>query len=114
MLNDLDLGHLTTSAGCIILKDIFHEILSERFSEIMRIMELARTAGASVDELRYMERKGFVNPVRTRLQRREVRQYQDADVRKVQLIIKYRRQGFTWDVAFQKAQRELANPPLFE
>ena len=70
--------------------------------------------GASVDELRYLERKGFVTPVRVRLKRREVRQYPEADVRKLQLIIKYRRQGFTWDVAFQKALRELENPPLFD
>lgn len=77
-------------------------------------MELARTAGVSVDELRYMERKGFISPVRTRLKRREVRQYQDTDIRKVQLIIKYRRQGFTWDAAFKKAMQELENPPLFE
>ena len=79
----------------------------------MRITELARTTGASVDELRYMERKGFVNPTRVQLKRREVRQYQNADIQKVQLIIKYRRQGFTWVVAFKKAFRELENPSLF-
>ena len=78
------------------------------------ITELARIVGASVDELRYLERKGFVSPTRTRLKRREVRQYQEADIRKVELIIKYRRQGFTWDAAFEKALRELENPPLFD
>lgn len=67
---------------------------------------------ASVDELRYMEQKGFIHPVRTRLKRREVRQYQNGDIRKAKLIIKYRRQGFTWDIAFQKARQELENPPL--
>ena len=77
-------------------------------------MELARTTGASVDELRYMERKGFITSARVRLKQRKVRQYQDTDIRRVQLINKYRRQGFTWDVAFQKARRELENPPLFE
>ena len=39
---------------------------------------------------------------------------EDEDIRKVQLINKYRRQGFTWDTAFEKAQRELENPSLFE
>jgi DNA-binding transcriptional MerR regulator len=60
-----------------------------------------------------MERKGFINPTRLQLKRREVREYQDMDVRKVQAIIKYRRQGFTWDKAAEKAWRELENPPLF-
>ncbi len=71
-------------------------------------------SGASVDELRYMERKGFVSPAKARLKKREVRQYQEADVRKVRLVTKYRRQGFTWDVAFKKAAQELVNPTLFE
>ena len=81
---------------------------------MVRITDLARTAGASVDELRYLERKGYLNSVKTRLKRRKVRRYQDADVRKAQLIIKYRRQGFTWDVSFQKAMLELENPSLFD
>ncbi|MCJ7744278.1 MAG: MerR family transcriptional regulator [Dehalococcoidales bacterium] len=73
---------------------------------------MARNTGASVDEIRYLERKGFINPSRRRLNRREVRQYQEADTRRVQLIIKYRRQGFTWDTAYQKAMREQENPSL--
>ena len=71
-------------------------------------------AGASVDELRYMEKKGFINPVREKPKEREVRDYQQADIRKVRLLIKYRHQGFTWDAAFKKAVQELANPTLFE
>ena len=81
---------------------------------MIRITELARRTGASVDELRYLERKGFVSPMRARLKRREVRQYQDRDVPKLQLTIKYRRQGFTWDVAFEKALEELQSPRLFD
>lgn len=80
----------------------------------MHIMELARLTGASVDEIRYMEKKGFISPVRARPKQREVRQYQDEDMRKVRLIVKYRRQGFTWDAAFQRTLREMENPPLFE
>lgn len=79
---------------------------------MLRITELAKISGASVDELRYLEMKGFLNPSRTKLKRRKVRQYQETDIRKVQLIIKYRRQGFTWDVAFQKAMWERDNPLL--
>jgi len=81
---------------------------------MLRITDLAKTTGASADELRYLERKGFLSPFRTRLKRREVREYRDADVQKVLLIIKYRRQGFTWDASFQRAMWELENPTLFD
>jgi len=67
-----------------------------------------------VDELHYLERKGFISPVMAKLKRRTVRQYPDTDIRKLQLTIKYRRDGFTWDVAFQKALQELQNPRLFD
>ena len=67
-----------------------------------------------MDELHYLERKGFISPVRAILKRRKVRQYPDADIRKLQLTIKYRREGFTWDVAFQKALQELQIPRLFD
>jgi hypothetical protein len=95
----------------IYLKCIYGRF-PENFHE-MRITEMSRVTSASVDELRYMERKGFLNPVMAQLKRRKVRDYQDADIRKVQLIIKYRRQGFTWDIAFEKAAEELTNPQLF-
>jgi DNA-binding transcriptional MerR regulator len=77
-----------------------------------RITELARLTGASVDEVRYLEAKRFIESRRVRLVRRMVRAYDDSDVKKVQLAIKFRRQGFTWDTAFQKALKELANPTL--
>jgi DNA-binding transcriptional MerR regulator len=74
---------------------------------------MARLTGASADEIRYLEVKGFIQSTRLRLQRREVRQYEDNDIRKIQIIIKYRRQGFTWDTAYQKAVKEIENPTLF-
>jgi len=80
----------------------------------MHKMALARLTGASVDEIRYMEKKGFIAPSLVPLKNRQVRHYSDSDVRKVTLIIKYRRQGFTWVVAFQKTTRELASPSLFD
>ncbi len=82
-------------------------------ASMLGITELAKRTGASVDELRYLERKGLLSPSRRQLKRREVRRYQEADIRNVQLIIKYRRQGFTWDVSFQKAMQEVENPLLF-
>ena len=81
---------------------------------MLRITELARKTGASVDEVHYLEKKGFIKSIKSRLKKRDVRHFQDADTRKIQLIIKYRRQGFTWDVAFQKAQQELNKPTLFD
>lgn len=77
-----------------------------------RITELARATGASVDEIRYLEAKGFLKSARLRLHSRQVRDYRDSDVRKVQIIINYRRQGFTWDAAYQKALKEMENPRL--
>ncbi len=79
-----------------------------------RITELATTTGASRDELHYMERKGFITSTRQRLKKRDVRQYSDKEANMATLIIKFRRQGFTWDIAFQKAMQDSANPPLFE
>ena len=81
---------------------------------MLRITELARKTGASVDEIHYLEKKGFIQSIKSRLTKRDVRHFQDADTRKVQLIIKYRRQGFTWDVAFQKAKQEINKPTLFD
>jgi DNA-binding transcriptional MerR regulator len=79
----------------------------------MRITEMSRATGASTDELRYMERKGFLNSRLQGLKRRQVRDYQDSDVLKAKLIVKYRNMGFTWDAAFSKAREEMANPPMF-
>ncbi|MDD5082468.1 MAG: MerR family transcriptional regulator [Dehalococcoidales bacterium] len=86
-----------------------HEILLGN----IRITQFSRVTGASVDELHYMEKKGFIRPNRTRLKRREVRQYPKEQVQQVKLILKYRREGFTWDAAFEKARGELQKPTLF-
>lgn len=80
----------------------------------MHITEMSKSTGATVDELRYMERKGFLASVSKLLKRRRVRNFRDSDIRKVKLIIKYRKQGFTWDTAFQKAEMDLESPQLFE
>jgi DNA-binding transcriptional MerR regulator len=78
-----------------------------------RITELARLTGASVDEIRYLETKGFVKSRRVRVLTRKVREYAESDVRKMQAIVRYRRDGFTWDAAYQRALKELENPTLF-
>ena len=81
---------------------------------MIRITELARKTGASVDELHYLEKKGFVSSEPLELKQRKVRQYRDTDIRKLQYTIKYRRQGFTWDAAYHKALQEMENPRLFD
>ncbi len=81
---------------------------------MLRITEMARRTGASVDELRYIERKGFINSFKKRLKQREVRHYRNAEIGKVELIIKYRRQGFTWDAANTRALQEMVKPSLFD
>ncbi len=73
---------------------------------------MAKTTGASVDEIRYLETKGFIKSRKVRLRARQVREYTDGEARKVQVIIKYRRQGFTWDAAYQRALKEIENPSL--
>jgi len=78
-----------------------------------RITEIARLTGAAVDEIRYLEVKGFIRSSRLHLKKRKVRQYKDSDIPKIQAIIKYRRQGFTWNAAYLKAMKEMENPPLF-
>jgi len=80
---------------------------------MIRITEMARQSGASVDELRYIERKGFIKSLLSRLKKREVRHYHESDILKVKLIIKYRRQGYTWDTAHKKTIMEMEKPTLF-
>ena len=78
----------------------------------MRITAAARHAGASTDEIRYLESKGYIQCSRVLLDKREVRDYADSEVRKIELIIKYRREGFQIDVAYVKALEELQHPRL--
>jgi DNA-binding transcriptional MerR regulator len=80
---------------------------------MLRITELARQTGASVDEIHYLEKKGIIKSKKVKLTKRDVRQFKEASVRTVALIIKYRRQGFTWDAANEKARQEVNKPSLF-
>jgi DNA-binding transcriptional MerR regulator len=81
---------------------------------MLRITDLARHTGASVDEIRYLETKGFIKSKKLKLRTREVRQFQEDDARAVELTVKYHRQGFTWKVAHEKARQEINRPSLFQ
>lgn len=80
---------------------------------MLRITELARQTGASVDEIHYLEKKGIIKSKRVRLKQRAVRQFDEKSIRTIELIIKYRRQGFTWNVAYEKTRQEINKPALF-
>ena len=78
----------------------------------MRLTEVAKQLGILPDQIRWFEKKGYVEPGWTLLKRRRVRDYPEDEVRKIGCIVKYRRQGFEHDVAYQKAMKELSNPRL--
>ncbi len=78
----------------------------------MYITELAKDSGASVDQIRYLEKKGFVESTWIKLRKRKVRFYSKEEATKVRLIIKYLDQGFRYDVANEKATKDIQNPQL--
>lgn len=80
---------------------------------MLRITGLARQTGATVDEIHYLEKKGILKSTKVKLKQRVVRQFSEESVRIIELIIKYRRQGFTWNVAYEKARLEIERPALF-
>lgn len=78
----------------------------------MYITKLAKDTGASVDQIRYLEKKGFVQSTWMKLRKRKVRFYSEEEVMKVRLIIKYLDQGFRYDVAYDKTIEEIRSPQL--
>jgi DNA-binding transcriptional MerR regulator len=79
---------------------------------MMRITEIAKLIGATTDQIRYLESKGYVHGGRIMLDKRQVRDYAESEVQKIELIIKYRRQGFEIEAAYRKALDELHRPRL--
>jgi len=80
---------------------------------MLRITELARKTGESVDEIHYLEKKGILKSKKVKLKQRVVRQFDEEGTRTLEIIIKYRRQGFTWKVAYEKSRQEIDKPALF-
>ena len=78
----------------------------------MRISQLANEAGVTTDLLRYLERKGFVEPQMLKLEKRSVRDYSEEQIIVVKTIAKHIRAGFKHDVAYQKALEEISQPRL--
>ncbi len=73
----------------------------------MYITELSKESGASLDQIRYLEKKGFVISTWVKLRKRKVRFYSEGETTKVRLIIKYFDQGFRYDIAYEKAIEEI-------
>ena len=82
------------------------------FHEQMHITELARRTGGTIDQIRYLERKGYIEPSWVQLKNRHVRDYPESEVKKVEIVVKYLHQGFRYDVAYQKAMEEIQSPRL--
>ena len=78
----------------------------------MRITEVAKSTGATPDQVRYLEKKKYIRSRWKRLKTRRVKDYSVTEVRKIEYIIKYLDQGFKYDIAYQKAMEELAQPRL--
>ena len=78
----------------------------------MRITELSKRFGITTDQIRYLERKGYIESTWNQLDKRKVRHYPKPEINKLELLIKYLDQGFKYDIAYQKAVEEMENPQL--
>ena len=78
----------------------------------MRITQTAKRTGATPDQIRYLERKKYIRTRWKRLRKRRVRDYPEAEVRKIELMIKYLDQGFRYETAYEKAVEEMERPRL--
>ncbi len=78
----------------------------------MRITEVAKSTGATPDQVRYLEKKKYIRSRWKQLKTRRVKDYSATEVRKIEHIIKYLDQGFKYDIAYQKAMEELDQPHL--
>lgn len=80
----------------------------------MRITELAKRLRVTTDQIRYLERKGYVESIWTQLDKRRIRYYPEREINKLELLIKYLDQGFRYDIAYQKTVEEMQNPQLLK
>jgi len=78
----------------------------------MRITELSKLTGATTDQIRYLERKSYIDPSWIKLNRRKVRNYTNDDARVIMIFMKYFNEGFRYEAAYQKALDELQSPRL--
>lgn len=77
----------------------------------MKTKDLLQRVDIPRHKLYYLEQKGYVTPDRIAMGDLEAREFSDADVRLVQVIWKYLKQGFKHRVAYQKALAEADSRP---
>jgi DNA-binding transcriptional MerR regulator len=75
-------------------------------SQLVKELQITR------DTLYYLEKKGFITPKKRKAGKKLIRDYSEVDVRKVELIWKYLKMGFKYEVAYEKALEQLNNPEL--
>ena len=78
----------------------------------MKTSQLVKKLQITRDTLYYLEKKGFIEPKKTKTGKKLIREYSEEDVRKVELIWKHLKMGFKYEVAYGKALEELSNPGL--
>ena len=78
----------------------------------MRITELAKMASSNTDQIRYLERKGFIQSKSQQIRVRKVRDFSEIEARKALLIMQYCSVGYRLEAAYQKALDELQQPRL--
>lgn len=75
-------------------------------SDILKKIDIPR------HKLYYLEQKGYIHPKRIPRGDLEARQFTEGDLKKIQAIWKYLKQGFKHKIAYQKAMEELNNLQL--
>lgn len=73
--------------------------------------------GIDRQALYYMERKGYLAPHIKRfgrITRRDHRQWDDAQIALAGAIWSFRKQGYEWSAAYEKALDATKQPPMFK
>ncbi|MFZ3072609.1 MAG: MerR family transcriptional regulator [Thermodesulfobacteriota bacterium] len=74
----------------------------------MRTPELLAKIDIPRHKLYYLEQKGYIKPHKTVIGEKEFREYNEEDVKKVEVIWKYLKKGFKYKIAFEKAMEEIS------
>lgn len=69
--------------------------------------ELLKRIDIPRQKLYYLEQKGYIKPQKIVIGEKNFREYSDEDIKKVECIWKYLKNGFKYRVAHEKALEEL-------
>lgn len=79
---------------------------------MIRITEMARRTGATPDQIRYLEKKGYVESHRLPVKDRIVRHYEESEIPVIENIVRYLNEGFRYEAAYERALQDTQNPRL--